>query len=239
MINKVTITGADDSVKPEDLAQLSKEFPFVEWGILFSPNRVGKERYPSNNWLMGLRKIALNADLNLSAHICGEYSRKIFSGINPEIVDINKGCPPFQRVQLNYNSTKNGFDLHSLFADIIDKAPSYIQFIFQHNKANATMNSIIMNYKAVHNIAFLYDSSGGRGLEPTAWLPPVERYYTGYSGGLSPENLDENIQKITGVTGLTDVWVDMETGVRSDDGKSFDLAKVRKCLEIASKYILK
>jgi len=35
-INKITITGADDRTKISDLVQLQKDYPFVEWGILFS-----------------------------------------------------------------------------------------------------------------------------------------------------------------------------------------------------------
>ena len=32
ILDRVTITGADDSVRPTDLLELSREFPFVEWG---------------------------------------------------------------------------------------------------------------------------------------------------------------------------------------------------------------
>ena len=50
MLTRVTITGADDAVDPGALVALSAEFPFVEWGILFSKSREGEARYPSAEW---------------------------------------------------------------------------------------------------------------------------------------------------------------------------------------------
>ena len=35
MLKMVTVTGADDSVKPSDLAEIAAEYPFVEFGLLF------------------------------------------------------------------------------------------------------------------------------------------------------------------------------------------------------------
>ena len=39
-LTRVTITGADDSVEPRALAELSEAFPFVEWGLLMSKGHV-------------------------------------------------------------------------------------------------------------------------------------------------------------------------------------------------------
>ena len=33
MISTVSILGVDDSVSPEDLADISQKYPFVEWGV--------------------------------------------------------------------------------------------------------------------------------------------------------------------------------------------------------------
>lgn len=35
-INKVTVTGADDSIDPGDLISIQQEYPFVEFAILLS-----------------------------------------------------------------------------------------------------------------------------------------------------------------------------------------------------------
>ena len=42
ILERVTITGADHDVRPQELVDLWKEFPFVEFGILFSPRQQGR-----------------------------------------------------------------------------------------------------------------------------------------------------------------------------------------------------
>lgn len=53
MLRRVTLTGADDTVSPHELAALSARYPFVEWGILVSrcPPEHGRHRFPSLPWL--------------------------------------------------------------------------------------------------------------------------------------------------------------------------------------------
>ena len=60
ILNKVTVTGADNSTHINDLIGLYKEFPFVEFGILLSLSSEGGPRFPSMDWLddMGELKMA-------------------------------------------------------------------------------------------------------------------------------------------------------------------------------------
>ena len=51
MLNKVTITGADDETPIVALIELSAKFPFVEWGILVSLKSEGGPRFPSRVWM--------------------------------------------------------------------------------------------------------------------------------------------------------------------------------------------
>lgn len=51
MLERVTITGADDSTDISQLVELSQEFPFVEWGILVSRRSEGGPRFPSREWI--------------------------------------------------------------------------------------------------------------------------------------------------------------------------------------------
>ena len=68
----VTITGADDLTDVGDLAILSHEFPFVEWGILIGSNE-DVERFPSRMWIQQLIKAreGMNNEMRLSLHVCG------------------------------------------------------------------------------------------------------------------------------------------------------------------------
>lgn len=51
IIDKVTMTGADDSVDVKEMLKISTECPQVEWGILASESKMGLPRYPTNHWI--------------------------------------------------------------------------------------------------------------------------------------------------------------------------------------------
>ena len=87
----------------------------------------------------------------------------------------------------------------------------------------------------VSNTHVLYDSSGGRGTEIKSIQAPYMDIYTGYSGGLNPDNVEEICKQIQGHSNPSKVWIDMESGVRTED--VFDLEKVIKVLEIVKKFI--
>lgn len=225
-INKVTITGADNGVFVEDLKHLSEEFPFAEWGILFSGNP-GRERYPDMEWKMTAEKHLGN----LSAHLCGAFSRAVLEKEDFDIITTLH--PSYKRVQLNYNfSRSNGWNLETLL-EYAHLHPER-EIILQYNKSNAkTLNSII-GY-CPDNIEFLYDASGGRGTEIQSISPPIGKAYTGYAGGISVENIDEICHLITDHKNSSACWIDLESGARTNN--QFDLAKVRKILEESLPYI--
>ena len=45
-----TLTGVDDSTSVEELIRLYREYPFVEWGVLYSATQQGQGRYASMRW---------------------------------------------------------------------------------------------------------------------------------------------------------------------------------------------
>ncbi|KKM20298.1 hypothetical protein LCGC14_1646870 [marine sediment metagenome] len=79
MLDRVTITGADDAVDVEELAALADEFPFTEWGILLSQSRMGQPRYPTFEWIRELleaKKERLpfsHHRFQLSGHLCEKW----------------------------------------------------------------------------------------------------------------------------------------------------------------------
>jgi hypothetical protein len=64
--------GADDSVNPKQLGIYSAAYPFIEWGVLFCPDKEGEPRYASSEWVNELGKVAKLSDgkLRLAAHLC-------------------------------------------------------------------------------------------------------------------------------------------------------------------------
>ena len=232
-INRVTITGADNKTNINEMLKIWKQYPFVEWGILFSPKRIGEERYPDFAWLSNLMaKRVGNPKINLSAHLCGAYTREMLMGKT----DLIKNFPItgflelFGRFQLNFNAEKTDGDCDKFFP-LLKKLGW--DFIFQHNHSNKMIcNEAIIRKQP---ISFLYDSSGGRGNIASSWKEPFDGFFTGYAGGLSPDNLESELKKIAQVVGDDEIWIDTESRVRTNG--VLDMEKVKSFLEIASQYV--
>jgi len=224
----VTITGADDNVNPEELSKLSEEFPFVEWGILFSRKRHGTPRYPTKEWIRSLEF----QKSRFCAHLCGAYARELMSVVgsqeNPnwvdEFFDINVN---FSRIQLNLGTEGALTAPEKLLWNLSNWVGEGI--IFQvgdpPTAAKALQHEKELNRDgAKWQYHILFDPSGGRGQRPTEWPQATWRPF-GYSGGLSANNIKEEFPKIRAAASGRSYWVDTESGVRTDD--QFDLEKVR------------
>ncbi len=239
MINKVTITGADNNTDIKDLMKLSQEYPFVEWGVLISDSRMGSDRYPQFEWIkkIAYAKQLIHHDMQLSLHICGNLCRQILKGEEPDLLfQFPYLIGYFNRAQLNFNINNYELD-YSKFMKLLFmiRNNSETNIIFQYNQSNKDFVESLIEF-GDDNWNFLYDASGGRGVLRSDWSKPLKKY-TGYAGGLDPDNLEEEIQAILKVTKDVPVWIDVESGVRTNN--KFDLDKVTKFLEISKKYITK
>lgn len=204
----ITFTGADDWTSIEGMQALSAKYP-IEWGILFSPKRQGSDpRYPGGEAQSRL----LWSGLTLSAHLCGEYSRRIMAG--ESVVDISPvdlGC--FARIQVNH----------------VDPVPArIIEFRNGWGPMRAIAQTRADTFPRDTSVDWLFDRSGGRGEAPTAWpVHPGGDRLVGYAGGISPENIRGVMSELEQLSGR--YWIDMESGVRTDD--RFDLGKCRVVCE--------
>lgn len=224
ILDRVTITGADDSIDPVDLVKLSTEFPFVEWGILFGRQQ-GKGRFPSIGWIEKL-EACHTPDMKLSAHLCSHWVRDIVLGVNFSWLQHPAfPCYIFQRVQLNFHGQyhKRGEGLETLLHEMSESW----QFIFQCDGVNdGTIGYLVESRLCVP----LFDTSGGAGKVPGKWPEVWTGAYCGYAGGLGPHNVVSELHRIKEVAGDERIWIDMERNVRSEDDSLFDLDKVRDVL---------
>lgn len=234
-ITHITFTGADDNTDLLQMKNLSNEFPFIEWGILLSYNSMGTSRYPSMKTLENISETLLHT--NLSLHICGIMAKSIAEtgGLFYDGAQIiGKIFRFYSRCQLNFNIKTTQVDIINL-GFFIEKCPE-IKFILQMNKSNEPFISAIAPYLTRSSrIEILFDASGGRGKELSTIPLPILNIKCGYAGGLSPDNLEKKIKELNNTLPTeTEIWLDMETGVRTDD--KFDLNKVKQCCEIVAKY---
>jgi len=243
ILDRVTVTGADDSIAPTDLVDITKRFPFVEWGILLSKSSEGQYRFPSVPWMERLARdvagLVYPSPLKLSGHLCGRWVRDVCAG-NWTIVEDRKSIyPMFHRIQLNFHAQVHTLERKKFLEGVIGfqmKMPHACDFIYQMDDVN---NSLLEESKLLGVYASpLFDLSGGAGILPSDW-PKSNNEYTGYAGGLSPENVAEQIEKIKLVAEGKRIWIDVERRVRSDDDSKFDLNKVIRFLEAAEPYVTK
>jgi phosphoribosylanthranilate isomerase len=234
-VDRVTITGADDSVDVNELVALSKRFPFVEWGILLSKSAEGSKRFPSRKWMQRLHDVVQNEQLLLSGHICGRWVREICNGTWTILYDCKEIEDMFARFQLNFHAEVHKLNQKDFIAGFDDQRLYFRQFIFQLDDVN---NDILDVAKEAEIDAVpLFDTSGGIGQLPEEW-PQARQGYCGYAGGLSPDNLTIQMEAIEKVAGEGPIWIDVETRVRSDDDQILDLDKVTKFLETAEPWIM-
>jgi len=220
---RITFTGADDETDLKELEKISADYPNVEWGILFSQSKSGVPRYPSHE------NIEKMCDLNItrSAHLCGQWVGDVLEGNFSFLT--TPFAPHFERIQLN------------CYKDRLNKAlKKQIPSSKDHKVILGGNFSDIKLTQETHpdlNVCVLFDASGGHGKSPKTWPSAFDGFSCGYAGGLRPENLEDNLKKLDEVVNSRQIWIDMETGVRTNE--KFDLSKVKKCLEIAEPWLLK
>lgn len=247
MLKMITMTGADDTTEPQALCDLSADYKFVEWGILASNSQAGSGRFPSIDWIDELRKHAMVRDeFNMCLHLCGSWVRKLLIG---DIAIPARMAVGFQRMQLNFHAENTLCYGLPFWHALLLLGQHNRQFIFQIDGAggNKHLEEIYKlsaaSIEGKVDAVPLFDVSGGAGVLPKEW--PTPKYVTtnnsvsslvlhGYAGGLGPHNLAVELPKIIAAAGDCDIWIDMETHVRTDE--KFDLDKVEACLKICKPY---
>lgn len=215
---RVTVTGADDRVDIGELVKLSQEFPFVEWGILWA-GKDERPRYPGMAWKEAFALAVEAYGLNASAHLCGILAREAAAG---------RYWPPlpgYRRAQIN------GW-LPSDDSGPLAKGAEWLGIILQAPSAEAfAAAEAYQRQFPFYRIEVLFDASAGKGIVAPAWPDPSTRLRLGYAGGIRPDTVTEVLLAL-GQRPRT--WIDLESGVRTDD--QFDLAKVRDVLKHVAAY---
>lgn len=197
----ITFTGADNTTSVDAMRDLSARYP-IEWGILFSPSRQGQDpRYPGIDAL----ELICVSGLRLAAHLCGDYARAVVDG--DTTVSLPVSTAPFSRIQINH----------------VTPDPKAISAFANHIGKPCIAQARGDAFPEDPSILWLFDTSGGRGIAPKAW-PMHPGRPVGYAGGLGPGNAADAVAAIgLGATGA--YWIDMESGVRTDDRFDLDLVE--------------
>lgn len=239
LLDRVTLTGADDTVDPQELVRIHERFPFVEWGILLSASAQGGHRFPSQKWLSGLRAaIADKPTMKLSLHVCGRWVRSICGGNwTPLVFNAGWIIDRASRVQLNFHAYQHLMsDTFCAAARTMCSAHEW-QLVFQVDGVN---DHLVAKARDLGVDAVpLFDRSGGAGVSPDEWPAPITRVYCGYAGGIGPDNVVSEIARIRAVCQPTSrVWIDMESKLYDADDR-FSIEKCESVLSQCSSSIKK
>lgn len=235
MISVVTVTGADDSVRPEELISIVERYPFVEFGILLSKKQQGGKRFPSRDWLEELYILWRQKKFALSGHLCGSWVRDLCLGDISFFRDFGYIWEMFGRFQLNFHAEHHPVDSDKL-CEILRQRLALRPVIFQMDGANERIYYSLVDRRGIQ-VSPLFDQSGGIGRVPKVWPKQLDVCtYCGYAGGLSPANLQEEMERISKVASGP-IWIDAETLLRSKDDTVFQLETVRHFLKAAKPWV--
>lgn len=227
-LTDITFTGVDEQTDINRLVSIQERFPKAEFGVLMSRHwQDNGPRFMSPESIEKLR----GRGLRLSAHLCGGFARDVFrmGGLYNIDADFRYLLGFFRRIQLNVSASD---------VDIVHSG----QFM------PVTAHEVIIQQGSSHDIfklchiacgdtvSILLDQSGGTGKDTPIEVPAyLQHCHVGYAGGIGPDNVIEKLREITASEFTGRFWIDMESGVRTDD--RFDLDKVEQvCQQVYDEF---
>ena len=228
-LKHITFTGVDSKTDIKALIEIQKQYPIVEFGILTSYHW-----FENGNRYLDPRlfRFFTKANLNLALHICGSAAHDAACEDWSEIHYLSWGeYRWFRRIQLNIAGRRDN--------------PEYAQ-------PSPWDNEIIIQQKDINNLDFFYetqeswpkwckeklsvllDASGGQGKDTELKILDAD-WKVGYAGGFNQGNVGDKLSFLEENIHEGEYWIDMESGVRTDDW--FDVDKVVKVLEICNQIV--
>ena len=243
MLKRITCSGANEYTDAEELVKVIGSYNKAELGIQVSGKKggFGTARYW---WIQTLYLLQYDQarPMDIALHVNSDWVERFCQGDIPEelkkFLDMRRksGEPFIGRVQLNFKIGREKTpDLKKLLDAIAEcqggPQEEKHRFIFSYNEANAEFINEV--YKTGLKFDLLYDNSHGEGIEPEDYPKPVYRNIEqGYAGGLSPENVEAKLWKISKEVPVGFVFnIDAEGRLKGEDGH----LSLKKCEEYLKK----
>jgi len=228
----ITCSDPREHNRISDIVDLAK-MPHAEIAVQCHPSKMS-DGMPRNVWFQKLLKQFRDIQkLHLAIHINKEWADVIccagkFPDVLLEWIKL-RDCanrPVIQRIQINMPD----FAVQNIQPDKVAQIINDFhrrEFIFQYN--DRTKDAIEKIHRTGAKFSLLFDASGGNGIQPQTWQKPIyATHKTGYSGGISPDNVIHNLRQInTIVSPDADIWIDAEKRLTSnnlfDEKNKFDV----------------
>lgn len=223
-----SLIGIDEATPLVELAVVSDMYPYAEWGFLYSPKRQGTPgRYPSIARIRRALK-ELPAYVRVALHVCESGIQQLLDGESVVSGLLDQVRTRTGRVQLNVEASGSEVEADRLRQFLLARPD--VMFITPHNEST---QALTRSLAGVENHAVLFDSSPSRDVPPQEWQPPLPSVTCGYTGGLGPESLAQQLPRIYDAAGKAEFWIKVEGRLR-DEHDRFSMSNARKCLQIVS-----
>ena len=237
-LTTITLSGANEFTDIRALLSLCEKYSLAELGIQVSGEKAafGMARY----WWIWALALYVTPFTKLALHVNKDWVEAFCAGKIPKELDTflswrhDNGEPIFSRVQLNFKIGREK-DFNVLVLRNMIRKYSAQRFILSYNDCNKE----VIHYLYQEGLEFdcLYDSSFGAGILPEKRLPLIyPDVCQGYAGGLSPQNVLIELNKINKVLAEGEMfYIDAQKGLEDDDGH-LSLEKCNLFLKRASKW---
>ena len=235
-IRTITCSDPREDTSIEELLDFMNKNPMVEIAVQATPSKITVGTARSKWFERLLRGVRNNPrPLNLAMHVNQEYCDYMCRGLIPDdllswfFTSCPNGKPVIKRWQLNFSGSKTETidyaELARLIKDMGDR-----EFIMQHDGSQSSGLHLLRLRACMTEPTYsvLYDKSSGNGVSPERWNRPYPGVYTGYAGGLRPENVSAELDRISTVAGRDKtVWVDAEGGLKVPGTKTFSVDRAQ------------
>lgn len=236
---KVSCCGANELLNEEEVVSFLNSNPNVEIGIGVSKEKCqfGSQRM---EWILSLQKrlTHYNGKSRIAFHVNGIWAKEIvemgrFPDELAKLIWYSKGTP---RIQLNVIGSGYSLDKQDPFplANLIQlmEEKQLARFILPCNDKSLTFITKLRELTDKFDI--LYDASFGFGKQAESYASLFPNQLQGYAGGLSAENIEQELLSIDAVQPCpVPIWVDAEGKLRRSDCNTLDLQKAQQFIDKA------
>ena len=233
----ITCSDPREDIPIETILNFTAKYPIAEIGLGVYPASMLYNKH-HQVWFDQIIRNAQNMPTppNIALHINHSWCNYMCEGIIPNELDwylhlTNQHTkqPVIKRIQLNINDYSKKFDPKRLAALINQQRNQ--EFILLWNERMTKGIETLKQTSA--KFSLLFDDSYGTGTEPNAWHVPVYNGIpNGYAGGIGPDNVAKNLDKINTILPKNyETWIDAK-GKLCDKETTFSFT-----LELAEKYL--
>ncbi len=229
-LKTVVCSGVNEKNDIQETILFLKKHPNLELGVQCSPKKAGygTDRF---EWLKELTSKLDQENIigRIALHLNEGFAVSFCSGNIPkEVLYLKKHSSAVGRLQLNFKIGREIFENEQIAPDI-QKLKKSIEQLSDHRViVSASKTNLPFIYKMHHQgIQFdaLFDDSFGEGVLPEKRQKPLfDDVFQGYAGGISPENVTQELQKIAKVA-VGNVFIDAEGKLKENGTFSFEKAE--------------